>query len=93
MLVLTKAFFVNNEIYMALLLNSQAQGVSGKMNNLPKHHGTGPPEARGPMQLHRLHRLKADPACEPATMKICKGMHTDGIKSMMFIKCQRLLSK
>ena len=27
---------------MASLLNSQAQGVSGKMNNLPKHHGAGP---------------------------------------------------
>jgi len=39
---------------MAFLLNSQAQGVSGKMNNLPKHHGPGLPEARGPMQLHRL---------------------------------------
>jgi len=31
------------------------------MNNLPKHHGAGLPEARGPMQLHRLHRLKAGP--------------------------------
>jgi len=30
------------------------------MNNLPNHHGPGPPEARGPMQQHRLHRLKAD---------------------------------
>jgi len=39
---------------MSFLLNSQAQGVSGKMNNLPKHHGTGPPKARGPMQLHPL---------------------------------------
>jgi len=39
---------------MAFLLNSQAQGVSGKMNQLPKHH------ARGPMQLHRL---KAGPVC------------------------------
>jgi len=47
---------------MAFLLNYPAQGVSGKMNNLPKHHGAGPPEARGPMQLHRLHRLKAGPA-------------------------------
>jgi len=27
---------------MALLQNSQAQGVSGKMNTLPKHHGAGP---------------------------------------------------
>jgi len=27
---------------MAFLLNSQAQCVSGKMNNLPKHHGAGP---------------------------------------------------
>jgi len=30
LLILTKAFFVNNEIYMAFLLNSEAQGVSGK---------------------------------------------------------------
>jgi len=28
--LLTRAFFVNNEIYMAFLLNSQAQGVFGK---------------------------------------------------------------
>jgi len=61
LLVLTRAFFVDNEIYMAFVLNSQAQGVSGNMNNLPKHHGAGIPEARGPMQLHRLHRLKAGP--------------------------------
>ena len=27
---------------MAFLLNSQVQGVSGEMNNLPKHHGAGP---------------------------------------------------
>jgi len=32
-----------------------------KINNLPNPHGVGPPEARGPMQLHRLHRLKAGP--------------------------------
>jgi len=31
------------------------------MNNLPEHHGAGHPEVRGPMQLHRLHRLKAGP--------------------------------
>jgi len=30
MLVLTRAIFVNNEIYMVFLLISQAQGVSGK---------------------------------------------------------------
>ena len=24
-----------------------------KMNNLPRHQGAGPPEGRGPMQLHR----------------------------------------
>jgi len=54
LLVLTRAFFVNNEICMAFLLDSQAQGVSGKMNNLPKHHGARLPEERGPIQLHRL---------------------------------------
>ena len=31
------------------------------MNKLPEHHGAGPPEAWGPMQLRRLHRLKAGP--------------------------------
>jgi len=46
---------------MAFLLNSQAQGVSDKMSNLPKHHGAGPTEARSPMQMHWLHRLKAGP--------------------------------
>jgi len=30
--------------------------------NLSKHYGAEPPEARGPMQLHRLHRLEAGPA-------------------------------
>jgi len=30
LLVLTRAFFVDNEIHTAFLLNSQAQGVSGK---------------------------------------------------------------
>ena len=32
-----------------------------KMNNLFNHHGAGPPEAWGPMQPHRLHRLKPGP--------------------------------
>jgi len=58
LLGLKTAFFVNNAIYNAFLLNPQAQGVFGKMNNLPKHHDTWPPEARGPKQLHWLHRLK-----------------------------------
>jgi len=31
-----------------------------KINNLPNHHGAEPPEARGPMQSHRL---KAGPVC------------------------------
>jgi len=42
-----------------------------KMKNLPKHHGAGlpdpeargPPEGREPIQLHRLHWLKAGPVC------------------------------
>ena len=40
---------------MAFLLNSQAEGpvYLAKMNNLPKHL-RGAPEARGPMQMHRL---------------------------------------
>ena len=55
---------------MAFLLNSQAQGVSGKMNNLPKHHGAGPSEVRGPMQLHRLHRLNAGPDAGKCIVKL-----------------------
>jgi len=32
-----------------------------KIKNLPNYHGAGPPEARGPMQPHRLHWPKAGP--------------------------------
>jgi len=46
---------------MAFLLNSQAQGVSGKNEQSTQTPWRGAPEARGPMQPHRLHRLKADP--------------------------------
>jgi len=46
---------------MAFLLNSQAQGVSGKNEQSTQTPWRGAPEARGPMQLHRLHRLKAGP--------------------------------
>jgi len=49
------------------------------MNNLRKHHGAGPPEARVPMQLHHLHRHKAGPAdnnsiCAGFTVKLPKKM-------------------
>ena len=54
LLVLTRAFFVKKEIYMGFLLNSQAQGVSGKTEQSPPTPWRGAPEARGPMQLHRL---------------------------------------
>jgi len=35
-------FFVNNEIYMAFLLNYQAQGASGKNGQSTKHRVAGP---------------------------------------------------
>jgi len=54
-LVLTRAFFVNNEIYIAFLLNSQALGVSGKNEQSPWR---GAPEAWGPMQLHHCIGLR-----------------------------------
>ena len=47
---------------MPFLLNSQAQGVSGKNEQPTQTPWRRAPEARGPMQLHRLHRLKAGPA-------------------------------
>ena len=40
-LVLTRAFFVNNEISMTFQLNSQGKVYLANMNNLPKHHGAG----------------------------------------------------
>ena len=47
---------------MAFLLSSQAQGVSGKNEQSIQTPWRGAPEERGPMQLHRLHRLKAGTA-------------------------------
>jgi len=52
---------------MAFLLNSQAQGLSGKNEQSTQTPWRGAPEARGPMQLHRLHRLKAGPAADSGT--------------------------
>jgi len=46
---------------MAFLLNSQAQGVSGKNEQFTQIPWRGAAEARGPIQLHRLHRRKAGP--------------------------------
>jgi len=46
---------------MTFLLNSQPQGVSGKNEQSTQIPWRGVPEARGPLQLHRLHRLKAGP--------------------------------
>jgi len=44
---------------------SRAQGVSGKNEQTTRTPWrTGLPEARGPMQLHRLHRLMAGPDVE-----------------------------
>jgi len=48
---------------MAFLLNSQAKGVSGKHEQSTQTPWGGAPEARGPMQLHRLHRFKAGLEC------------------------------
>jgi len=45
---------------MAFLLNSQAQGVSGKNEQSTQTPCCGAPEARGPMPLHRR---KAGPDC------------------------------
>jgi len=33
-----------------------------KINNLPSRHGAGPPEVRGPILPHWLHRIKAGAA-------------------------------
>jgi len=35
-----------------------------------KHHGAGAPEARGRMQLHRLHHIKAGPGCSAANTRL-----------------------
>jgi len=61
LLVLTRGFFVANEIYMGFLLNSQAQGVFAKHEQSTQTPWRGDPEVRGLLQLHQLHRLKADP--------------------------------
>jgi len=47
---------------MAFLLNSQAQGVSGRNDQSTQSPWRRAPKARVPMQLHRLHQLKAGPA-------------------------------
>jgi len=56
-----RALYASSEVYRLFLLNYRAQGVSRKNEQPAKRYGAGPPGARGPMQLHRLHRLRAGP--------------------------------
>jgi len=56
MFVLTKVLFAHNEILSAVSTEFERKGVFGKNELLSKHM------ARGRMQPHRLHRLKAGPA-------------------------------
>jgi len=55
---------------MAFLLNSQAQGVSGKNEQSIQTLWRGAAEARGPMQLHRL---KAGPALQGRIQPVSLG--------------------
>jgi len=41
--------------------NSLTQGLSGKNEQPVRPPWRGPSQARGPMQLHRMHRLEAGP--------------------------------
>jgi len=66
-----------------LLLNSQAKGASGKNEQSTQTLWRAAPEARGPMQLHRLHRLKAGPenrytACLTSTEPSPECFQEDG---------------
>jgi len=49
--------FASSGVYRLFLRNYREQGVSGENEQPAKHHGAGSPEARDPMQLHRLHWL------------------------------------
>jgi len=59
---------------MTFLLNSQAQGVSDKNEQSSQPPWRGAPEARGSMQLHRLHWLKAGPARNNIKTR-CNSIH------------------
>jgi len=71
---------------MAFLLDSQAQGVYGKMNHLPKHYGTGTPEALGPMQLHRL---KAGPVPEVTSNSVRVAVRVGDLRKEL--SCDQVL--
>jgi len=47
--------------FISLFTILERKEYLAKMNNLPNHPRAGPPEARGPMQLHQL---RAGPVCQ-----------------------------
>ena len=65
-LVLMRTFFINNEICMAFLQNSQAQfsRCIWQIWAIYTKTMTRGPRGAGPMELHRLHRFKAGPAVQ-----------------------------
>ena len=75
MFVLTRALFANNEILSAVSTEFERKEYLAKMNYYPNTwrgapRGAGPPEARGPKQPHRLHRLKAAPGYKHLTVTL-----------------------
>ena len=60
MFILTRALFANNEILSDVSTEFERKEYLAKRSTI-QTHGAGPSEARGPMQPHRLHRLKAGP--------------------------------
>jgi len=69
---LTRAIFVNNIIYLAFLLNSQAPGASGKNEHLPKHHGARPQRCGAQCSCIGCIGLK------PALVAVDQGSHSVG---------------
>jgi len=66
---------------LAFLLNSQAQGVSGKNEQSTQTPWRGAPDAQGQMQLYRLHRPKAGPdrrkaKCTAVPLQIVELSHS-----------------
>jgi len=58
-----RTLFANNVISRFYRILERKEYLA-KMNNLPKDRDAGFPEAWGPIQPHRLHRLQAGPAGE-----------------------------
>jgi len=71
--------------FIILPRNLECKEYLAKINNLPNHHGARSPEARGPMQPHRLKAGPVHSSCENELLAISSLLQVESVNIYLFV--------